>query len=59
MPVWIPGQVISIPWKSPPPTNERDVVPALIWEDDEVVYGNAGYSGIRKREEIKTDPHLS
>jgi IS5 family transposase len=39
--------------------NERDVVPALIREDDEVVYGDAGYTGIEKREKIKTDPHLS
>ena len=39
--------------------NERDVVPALIREDDEVVYGDAGYCGIEKREDIKNDPHLS
>ena len=37
--------------------NERDVVPALIREDNEVVYGDAGYSGIEKRQEIKTAPH--
>jgi IS5 family transposase len=38
---------------------ERDVVPNLIREDDEVVYGDAGYTGMKKREEIKSDPHLS
>ncbi|MDR1570186.1 MAG: IS5 family transposase [Oscillospiraceae bacterium] len=40
-------------------TSERDVVPQLIREDDEVVYGDAGYTGMEKREEIKTDSHLS
>jgi IS5 family transposase len=39
--------------------NERDIVPALVREDDEVVYGDAGYTGIEKRDEIKNDPHLS
>lgn len=39
--------------------NERDIVPVLIREDDEVVYGDAGYTGIEKREEIQADPHLS
>ena len=39
--------------------NERDVVPRLVREDDEVVYGDAGYCGIEKREDIKNDPHLS
>jgi len=39
--------------------NERDVVPALVREDDEVVYGDAGYCGIEKREDIKYNPHLS
>lgn len=39
--------------------NERDVVPSLVREDDEVVYGDAGYCGIEKREEIKADEHLS
>ena len=31
----------------------------LIREDDEVVYGDSGYQGIEKREEIKTDPNKS
>lgn len=31
----------------------------LIREDDEAVYGDAGYVGIEKREEIKEDEHLS
>ena len=38
---------------------ERDVVPDLLREDDEVVYGDAGYTGMEKRDEIKNDPHLS
>ena len=39
--------------------SEREVVPRLVREDDEVVYGDAGYSNIHKRDEIKNDPHLS
>lgn len=39
--------------------SERDVVPDLVREDDEVVYGDAGYTGMEKREAIKSDPHLS
>jgi transposase, IS5 family len=39
--------------------SERDVVPRLIREDDEVVYGDAGYTGMSKRPEIQADPHLS
>jgi IS5 family transposase len=38
---------------------ERDAVPDLVREDDEVVYGDAGYTGMEKREEIKNDAHLS
>jgi IS5 family transposase len=38
---------------------ERGQVPNLVREDDEVVYGDAGYCGMEKREEIKNDPHLS
>ena len=30
----------------------------LIREDDEVVYGDAGYRGIEKRDEIERDEHL-
>jgi len=38
--------------------NEHDITQTsnLIREDDEVVYGDAGYCGIEKREEIRTDP---
>lgn len=38
--------------------NEHDVTQAsnLIRDDDEVVYGDAGYRGVEKREEIRTDP---
>ena len=41
--------------------NERDITVAskLIREDDEVVYGDSGYLGIEKREEIVSDEHLS
>lgn len=41
--------------------NEHDVTKAsdLIREDDDVVYGDAGYTGIEKREEIHNDPHKS
>ena len=31
----------------------------LFREDDEVGYGDAGYVGLEKREEIKTDAHLA
>ena len=31
----------------------------LIRKDDEVVYGDSGYLGVEKREEIKNDTHLS
>jgi IS5 family transposase len=39
--------------------SERDLVPKLIREDDQTVYGDAGYTGLIKREEIKTNSHLS
>lgn len=41
--------------------NAHDVTETahLIREDDEVVYGDSGYSGIAKREEIKDDAHFS
>lgn len=41
--------------------NVHDIVEAakLIRADDEVVYGDSGYLGIEKREEIRTDGHLS
>ena len=38
---------------------ERGVVPELVREDDEVVYGDAGYCGIEKREAIQQNKHLS
>ena len=43
------------------PANTHDITEAhkLIREDDEVVYGDSGYIGIEKREEIKTDKYLS
>lgn len=31
----------------------------LIREDDEVMYGDSGYSGMAKRPEVKSDEHLS
>lgn len=39
--------------------DEKSVVPRLLREDDEVVYGDAGYLGIAKRPEIQQDAHLS
>ncbi len=41
--------------------NAADITAAagLIREDDEVVYADAAYQGIEKREEIKGNPHLS
>jgi IS5 family transposase len=41
--------------------NEHDITQAhdLIRDDDEVVYGDAGYTGIEKRDEIASDPHTS
>lgn len=41
--------------------NIHDITVAheLIREDDEVVYGDSGYIGIEKREEVKTNPDLS
>jgi len=44
---------------TPANTSERDIVPFLIREDDEVVYGDAGYTGIAKRAEIQADSHLA
>lgn len=43
------------------PANVHDVTVAseLIREDDEVVYGDSGYLGIEKREEVTSDKHLS
>ncbi|MDR1311945.1 MAG: IS5 family transposase [Burkholderiaceae bacterium] len=43
------------------PANTHDITVAsrLIREDDEVVYGDSGYTGIEKREEIRSSPHLS
>ncbi len=41
--------------------NVHDITEAhkLIRKDDEVVYGDSGYIGIEKREEIRNDEHLS
>ena len=43
------------------PANTHDITVAskLIREDDEVVYGDSGYLGLEKREEIVSDEHLS
>ena len=40
-------------------TGEREAVPRLIREDDHVVYGDAGYTGLAKRPEFLSDAHLS
>jgi IS5 family transposase len=41
--------------------NVHDITVAhrLIREEDEVVYGDSGYIGMEKREEVQTSPHLS
>lgn len=41
--------------------SEHDISQAvnLIRSDDQVVYGDSGYSGIEKRDEIKSDEHLA
>jgi IS5 family transposase len=41
--------------------NVHDITMAsqLVREDDEVVYGDSGYLGIEKREEVTSSPHLS
>ena len=39
--------------------SERDIVPQLVREDDTVLYGDAGYTGLAKRPEFEGDPHLS
>ena len=39
--------------------SERDVVAKLLRPDDEVMYGDAGYSGMAKRPEIQADEHLA
>ena len=39
-------------------THDITQAAALIREDDEVVYGDAGYLGIQKRPEITSDAHL-
>ena len=41
--------------------NVHDIeeAPKLFREDDNVGYGDSGYLGIEKREEVKTDPNLS
>ena len=43
------------------PANVHDIAETakLIRSDDEVVYGDSGYLGIEKREEIASDAHLS
>lgn len=41
--------------------SEHDISQAanLIRPDDEVIYGDSGYSGLEKRDEIKADEHLA
>jgi len=38
---------------------EREIVPRLLRDDDRVVYGDAGYTGMHNRPEIQKDSHLS
>lgn len=39
--------------------HDIDEAAKLIREDDEVMYGDSGYSGMAKRPEVKADEHLS
>lgn len=39
--------------------HDIDEAAKLIREDDEVMYGDSGYSGMAKRPEVKSDEHLS
>jgi IS5 family transposase len=39
--------------------SEREIVLRLVREDDDVVYGDAGYSNMQLREDVKGDAHLS
>lgn len=39
--------------------SERDIAAALIRQDDKVLYGDAGYTGLSKRTEFQQDEHLS
>ena len=39
--------------------HDLDEAPKLIREDDEVVYGDSGYTGIQNRDEIQNDEHFS
>lgn len=39
--------------------HDIDEATKLIREDDEVMYGDSGYSGMAKRSEVKSDEHLS
>ena len=39
--------------------HDIDEATKLIREDDEVMYGDSGYSGMAKRPEVKADDHLS
>ena len=43
------------------PANVHDITEThnLLREDDDVMYGDSGYLGVEKREEIKSDEHLS
>lgn len=43
------------------PANVHDIVEAskLIRDDDQVLYGDSGYVGLKKREEVASDTHLS
>jgi transposase, IS5 family len=52
------GYVHSIE-ATPANVHDVNVASSLIREDDEVVYGDSGYVGIEKREEIKNDEHKS
>jgi len=39
--------------------SEREIATRLVREDDAVVYGDAAFSNMQLREDVKNDPHLS
>ena len=39
--------------------SEREIAKQLVRDDDKVVYGDAGYSNMQLRDDVKSDPHLS
>lgn len=53
------GTIVDATIISAPTSTKNAEAANLIRPDDEVVYGDSGYLGIEKREEIQSDAHLS